>query len=181
MTLPVPKTLQITSYGDPRGRFSELCRVSSLPQFLETPFDIAQINFSQSETGTFRGLHTRKPGSEEDKLLFVLDGTLVDFCLDTRAQSPNQGEIQEFELDAATNNCIFIPAGYAHGLLARTNISLIYLTSCEYDPSLEISIKISTDVLQKYQSDPLIMSHRDTVAEDWSQLVDSIFGRFLGN
>jgi dTDP-4-dehydrorhamnose 3,5-epimerase len=98
--------LTFESYN--RRRFHELTGVDT---------DFVQDNRSRSVKGVLRGLHYQvtKP---QGKLVGVVWGEIYDVAVDLRRSSPTFGRWVGFHLSAANRRMAWIPAGFAHGLLA---------------------------------------------------------------
>lgn len=91
-----------------KRRFRELTGVD--PEFV-------QDNRSRSAKNVLRGLHYQvvRP---QGKLIGVLTGEIYDVAVDVRRSSPSFGRWVGFHLSAANRRMAWIPAGFAHGLLA---------------------------------------------------------------
>ena len=99
-----------------------------------------QDNHSCSTKGTLRGLHYQLQHPQA-KLCRVIEGEALDVAVDIRSGSPNCGKWASVLLSAKTQNQIFIPAGFAHGFLALTEIvQFLYKCSDFYDPADEHGI-----------------------------------------
>lgn len=175
MKLPLPITSRIGRTADARGWFLEVVRIQSLQNGPFRHFFPAQVNVSKSLKGTFRGLHTKISGHEEAKMLWVLEGSLLDICLDTRPNSPGRGSFLEFMLEAESQNFIYIPEGYAHGFFATSDALVLYLTSREYEPDAEVTIKYDVSSLQRRFNIPhIIRSPKDEGAQTWEHLCGDV-------
>ena len=65
---------------------------------------------------------------QQEKIVVVVNGEVVDFCLDLRKKSPSFGKIFKFTINK--NSILFIPKGFAHGYKSlKDNTILIYLLS----------------------------------------------------
>jgi dTDP-4-dehydrorhamnose 3,5-epimerase len=98
-----------------------------------------QDNHSRSLQGTLRGLHYQTHHSQA-KLCGVVEGEALDVAVDIRSGSPHFGKWASVRLSANDHNQIFIPAGFAHGFLALTDVQFLYKCSDFYDPSDEHGI-----------------------------------------
>jgi dTDP-4-dehydrorhamnose 3,5-epimerase len=100
-----------------------------------------QDNQSCSAKGTLRGLHYQLH-SPQAKLCRVVQGEALDVAVDIRVGSPNFGKWTSVLLSANEHNQIYIPAGFAHGFLARAdNTQLLYKCSNYYDAKDEHGIR----------------------------------------
>lgn len=96
-----------------------------------------QDNISYSSKGVLRGLHFQKPPDEQAKLVWVLDGAVLDVAVDLRKNSPTFGKSVKLILESKSRNMLFIPEGFAHGFLALENSLFQYKCSGEYKPGSE--------------------------------------------
>ena len=109
-------------FSDPRGYFMEA--------FKQQEFDatIGQINFiqdneSKSSFGTLRGLHYQKGDYCQAKLVRVIKGEVLDVAVDLRKSSPTFGKHISVLLSDDNKRQLFIPRGFAHGLIPRQGLS----------------------------------------------------------
>jgi dTDP-4-dehydrorhamnose 3,5-epimerase len=144
-------------HRDARGFFLETYHRAKFVE-LGIPDTFTQDNHSRSAQGTLRGLHyqLRHP---QAKLCRVVEGEALDVAVDIRAGSPHFGRWTSVILSAEKQNQIYIPAGFAHGFLALTNVvqflykcSDYYASGDEYgilwsDPALAISWGTAAPVL----------------------------------
>ena len=76
------------------------------------------------------------------KLVQALQGTIYDVIVDLRAGSPTYKRWEGFELSADNHRQLYVPAGFAHGFLARSEeVIVMYKMSAHYDPAHEAGIR----------------------------------------
>jgi dTDP-4-dehydrorhamnose 3,5-epimerase len=152
-------------YRDDRGFFLETYRKEHLrSKGLDVHF--VQDNLSKSQKGTLRGLHYQIE-RQQDKLIMVMQGRILDVAVDLRQDSPTFGEHIATELPAEDKHQIFIPKGFAHGFSVLSDDALVYYKCSDYyypegergllwnDPDLGIDWKIENPILsEKDQSQP---------------------------
>jgi dTDP-4-dehydrorhamnose 3,5-epimerase len=139
-TLPDVWEIQPKVFRDPRGFFLETYNRN---RFVEIGIreSFVQDNHSRSSLGTLRGLHYQLRHAQA-KLCRVIEGEAFDVAVDIRRGSPTFGKWTSVLLSAEKQNQIFIPAGFAHGFLARTeSVQFLYKCSEFYDPSDEHGIR----------------------------------------
>ena len=87
--------------------------------------EFVQDNRSISRKNVLRGLHYQvvKP---QGKLIQVLRGEIFDVAVDLRRASPTFGKWVGARLSEANRRMIWIPPGFAHGLLALTEVDVLY-------------------------------------------------------
>ena len=135
------RKLNIVEHFDSRGSFTEIISKRFLLGNQLGFFEFAQLNFSVSQKNTFRGLHFSKSTRPQHKLVICLEGSISDFIVDIRVDSPTFGKVDRFELSSKVRQVIFIPSGCGHGFLAKEdNTSVLYAQSSEYSPSDEFEL-----------------------------------------
>jgi dTDP-4-dehydrorhamnose 3,5-epimerase len=127
--------------SDSRGYFVRLFCRDELAQ-LGWNTSAAQINLSSTDRkGTIRGMHFQYPPFSEKKLLLCLKGSIQDFVVDLRADSPTF--LQYYSVILSAENCLglHIPEGFAHGFQTITDkVKLLYLHSVPYTADAEAGL-----------------------------------------
>ena len=99
-----------------------------------------QDNHSRSSRGTLRGLHFQS-GSGQVKLVRCSLGRVWDVAVDIRPGSPTFGKHHAVELTPDECAMFYVPAGFAHGFLALSDVAeLQYKCSTVYDAAIESGI-----------------------------------------
>ncbi|MDZ7683227.1 MAG: dTDP-4-dehydrorhamnose 3,5-epimerase [Fodinibius sp.] len=125
-----------------------------------------QDNLSKSQKGTVRGLHYQIT-NQQDKLLMVMQGTILDVAVDLRKDSPTFGQYVSTQLSAENKHQLFIPKGFAHGFSVLSEDAMVYYKCSDYynpdgerglywdDPKLGIDWKVSDPIIsEKDQHQP---------------------------
>jgi dTDP-4-dehydrorhamnose 3,5-epimerase len=150
-----PKKINTSIFFDSRGSFRELFKQKNFKnKFI---FDC----FSTSKKNVFRGLHAqiKKP---QNKIISVISGSIIDYCVDIRQNSKFFGKIYKFKIHEKSKFSLFIPAGFAHGFLCLTkNCKILY--KCDNYRSKNSEISINYRYL-KINRKKLILSQRDQKA-----------------
>lgn len=115
------------SYVDDRGRFMETFRKEWFPQ---RTWEIVQCNRSDSKRGVLRGLHFHH---HQVDYWYVVSGRLRAGLVDIRPASPTFLYTQTIEMGDDHQKGLFIPSGVAHGFVALTDVSLIYIVDNYFD------------------------------------------------
>jgi dTDP-4-dehydrorhamnose 3,5-epimerase len=131
-SLPGVLVIQPRVFGDARGFFKETYRHNALAEagIRET---FVQDNHSRSSRGVLRGLHyqLRHP---QAKLCRVAQGEVLDIAVDVRVGSPNFGKWVGVVLSGENHAQIYIPKGFAHGFVVRSETAdFLYKCSDYYD------------------------------------------------
>ncbi len=138
--LPDVLDIEPKVFGDARGFFLETYQAARYAeQGIEATF--VQDNVSRSAAGILRGLHLQHPHGQ-GKLVWVLEGKVLDVAVDVRVGSPGFGRHVARVLDAERKNQLFIPPGFAHGFCVVEGPALfVYKCTEVYQPEHELSIR----------------------------------------
>jgi dTDP-4-dehydrorhamnose 3,5-epimerase len=113
-----------------------------------------------------RGLHYQIE-RQQDKLLMVMQGAILDVAVDLREGSATFGKYVGMELSADNKHLVFIPKGFAHGFSVLSDDALVYYKCSDYyhpegergllwnDPALGIDWKVADPIIsEKDQHQP---------------------------
>jgi dTDP-4-dehydrorhamnose 3,5-epimerase len=133
LNIPEVMLVQPAKQDDARGFFSETYNKCSFRE-AGIDADFIQDNHVLSvERGTMRGLHFQTAPFDQDKLVRVVRGAIFDVAVDIRVGSPTYGQHVSARISADDWNQIFIPIGFAHGLVTlEQNTEVIYKVSNRY-------------------------------------------------
>lgn len=121
-------------FGDERGRFMETFRKGWFPQ---RSWDIIQTNRSDSKAGVLRGLHYH---FQQVDYWYVIAGKIRAGLYDLRPGSLTYGAAQTIEMGEENQLGVFIPVGVAHGFVALTDVTLIYVVDNYYNGNDEFGV-----------------------------------------
>jgi dTDP-4-dehydrorhamnose 3,5-epimerase len=118
------------SFPDERGFFMESFRAddwakAGLPSLL-------QDNLSRSRRGVIRGLHYQKNPKAIGKLVRCSRGRIFDVAVDIRLGSPTYGKWASIELSDEGNRMFWVPAGFAHGFCALSDVADVTYKVTDY-------------------------------------------------
>ena len=141
LEIPEVKILAPKKFGDHRGFFSETYNKLTLAdQGIEIEFVQDNHSFS-AERGTIRGLHFQTPPYAQDKLVRVVQGSVLDVAVDIRRGSPTYGKHVSAVISAEAWNQILVPIGFAHGLCTlEPDTVVIYKVSNTYAPDHDLGL-----------------------------------------
>lgn len=150
LIFPEVKVIKFARFTDQRGYFTETYRRSDFEDQFIKNLRFVQINESFSQKGAIRGLHFQW-NPYMGKLVRVIDGKIIDLFLDIRKGSPNFGKIAGYQLTSQTkdknNEWIWVPVGFAHGIVSLKKSTIEYLCTGEYNPNGEAGISpLSSDI-----------------------------------
>ena len=98
-----------------------------------------QDSVSHPRRGVVRGLHA---DARMAKLVQCLQGEIFDVIVDLRPGSPTHKRWEGFTLSAGNHHQLYVPAGFGHGFLARSDDTLVmYKQSAQYDPAHEFGAR----------------------------------------
>jgi len=160
-------------YPDARGFFLETWNARDFAA-AGLPEHFVQDSHSRSTRGVLRGLHYQDSTAPLGKLVRCTVGSIFDVAVDLRSGSPTFGQWAGAELSADNKLQIFIPAGFAHGFQATSEIVEVqYKQTGYYTPSAEGTIAWNDPhVGVAWPIDAPILSGRDqqgTPFEDYAQ------------
>lgn len=178
----LPGVLEIRPrvFKDKRGFFLEAYHQAKFAD-LGIVDHFVQDNHSCSCQRTLRGLHyqLRHP---QAKLCRAVEGEALDVAVDIRVGSPQFGKWTSVRLSAKEQNQIYIPAGFAHGVLALTGtLHLFYKCSDFYNSVDEHGILWSDPDLNILWgiTDPIV-SDKDASSPRLSEIPIELLPEFLG-
>ena len=138
-----PEVLLIESkkFEDGRGWFMESFRRDLLEKAVGHALNFCQDNHAQSSYGVIRGMHYQMPPHAQSKLVYVLQGKVLDVVVDIRRGSPWFGKHLAIELSSENQKQLFIPRGFAHGYACLSEtVLLAYKVDSYYNKAAEASI-----------------------------------------
>lgn len=139
--LPGVKVLQPVIFKDNRGSFIKTFHEGHLVAF-GIHFLVREEFFSISEENVLRGMHFQLPPHAHQKLIYCIQGRVLDVLLDLRRKSTTFGKAAGMELTAENRRIVHVPIGFAHGFLALEKDScLVYKTDSVHDPSVDAGIR----------------------------------------
>jgi dTDP-4-dehydrorhamnose 3,5-epimerase len=123
-------------FTDARGFFLETWHQARY-QELGLPGQFVQDNLSCSTHGTLRGLHFQHP-NPQGKLVYVLQGEVLDVAVDIRVGSPTFGKSVCVMLSSDNRRQLYVPEGFAHGFcVTSANALVVYKCTDFYVPQSE--------------------------------------------
>lgn len=128
-------------FGDDRGYFFESFHRQRFAELTGLDIDFVQDNESKSTKNVLRGLHFQEPPHAQEKLVRVVQGSVLDVVVDLRKGSPTYGHHQKCLLSADNKKQFFVPKGMAHGFLTLEPDTIFsYKCSEYYHPESENGI-----------------------------------------
>ena len=120
-------------FVDHRGTFAPLSLNSYDKEWLQSNISINPQMF------TLRGLHFQVGDKAQSKLIKVITGSIVDFIVDIREDSPEYMKLYYYDMKPGDE--LLVPRGFAHGFMTTSfNTIVQYLVDNDYSPESEGSI-----------------------------------------
>lgn len=127
--------------GDDRGIFFHSFRMAEITSHLGY-FPVVQEYESHSKKGVIRGLHLQVGEYSQAKLARCVRGALLDVAVDLRFGSPTFGKHVATVLSAENKRQLFVPRGFAHGILALEEDTILqYKVDNPYHPQSEYCLR----------------------------------------
>jgi dTDP-4-dehydrorhamnose 3,5-epimerase len=124
-------------FGDDRGFFFESFNQAVFNKSTGLDVSFVQDNHSKSAKNVLRGLHYQIQ-QPQGKLVRVIQGEVFDVAVDIRKSSPTFGHWVGEILSAENKRQLWIPIGFAHGFIVRTETAeSLYKSTNFYAPEHE--------------------------------------------
>ncbi|HDV9025300.1 TPA: dTDP-4-dehydrorhamnose 3,5-epimerase [Escherichia coli] len=128
-------------FSDERGFFFESFNQKVFEEAVGRKVKFVQDNHSKSSKGVLRGLHYQLEPYAQAKLVRCMVGEVFDVAVDIRKSSPTFGKWVGVNLSAENKHQLWIPEGFAHGLLVLSNTAeVLYKTNNYYNKENERNI-----------------------------------------
>ncbi len=156
-------------HGDDRGFFFEAFTASHLIAATGLDFSVAQVNVSQSQRGTIRGIHYADVPPGQAKFVQCLEGEILDVLIDLRIGSATMGQWQSLRLTSAQRNAVLIPLGFGHAFQALSETATVmYCCNELYNPSGEHGIDpLDAELGIGWDDVEHLLSAKDAAAPSW--------------
>lgn len=158
-------------FGDERGYFFESFNLNTFKSLTSLEVEFVQDNQSKSGANVLRGLHFQKPPFAQDKLVRVIEGSVMDVVVDIRKESKTYGNHFSIVLDALKHKMLWIPKGMAHGFLSlEENTIFSYKCTEYYHPESEGCILWNDiDLGVNWNIESPIISDKDQVGKPFNE------------
>ena len=159
-------------FVDHRGTFAPLSLLTYDKCWLQS-----NISFNP-QIYTLRGLHFQVGEKAQAKLIKVITGSIVDFIVDIREDSPEYMKLYHYDMTPGDE--LLVPRGFAHGFITTTPNTIVqYLVDNDYSPESEGSIYWKEvdglyDTLISYYpqihlgDDIVVMSDKDYITKNFN-------------
>jgi dTDP-4-dehydrorhamnose 3,5-epimerase len=161
-TTALPGVMKVVTkhLADSRGFFAKTIH-ADIFRALGLRSDFTEEYYSISKKNVLRGLHFQTPPFDHAKYVTCLRGEILDVVVDIRKGSPTFGRVASFELSESEATSIYIPSGFAHGFLAKSeDATVLYRVTSVYAPENDAGILWSSVDFKWPVSIPIV-SDRD--------------------
>lgn len=112
-------------WNDARGFFFENFNKEIFEKLSGKEANFVQDNMAFSHYGTIRGLHMQKPPYSQAKLVYCIQGRIIDVAIDVRKNSETFGKVFAVELTEENRYQLFVPKGFLHGYSVLSETALV--------------------------------------------------------
>jgi dTDP-4-dehydrorhamnose 3,5-epimerase len=160
--IPEVLILEPKVFEDPRGFFLESYNRKTFKEATGVDSEFVQDNHSRSKKNILRGLHYQI-GRPQGKLIRVTFGEIWDVAVDLRKSSSTFGKWVGFSLTGNSKQMAWIPAGFAHGFVVRSDVADVqYKTTDYYSPQHErVLLWNDPEVAIKWPASSPVLNERD--------------------
>ena len=124
--------IEMEKIEDDRGFFARtFCQQEFETYGLEFVVRQCSMSFTQLP-GTLRGMHFQLPPHQEAKLVRCTAGAVFDVIVDLRPGSATFCQWFGVELTAENRRMVYVPEGFAHGLLTLVSASEVFYQISEF-------------------------------------------------
>jgi len=140
LAIPDICLIQPHAFGDARG-FLLVSWQDDVFRREVADVTFVQDNQSRSQRGTLRGMHFQGEYTQ-GKLIQCTVGRIWDVAVDVRRASPTFGKWVAAELSDENHHQLWIPPGFAHGFLVRSETAdMHYKVTDRYHPASERTLR----------------------------------------
>ncbi|XOV92303.1 MAG: dTDP-4-dehydrorhamnose 3,5-epimerase [Bacteroidota bacterium] len=165
VSIPDCKLFVPKIFEDSRGYFYEGFNAKKFFDKTGIVFNIVQINQSKSSCGVLRGLHFQLPPFDQAKMVSVIEGEVLDVAVDLRKDSKDYGKYVSVVLSEQNKNHFYIPKGFAHGFLVKSNSAkFMYGVDNLYSPDHDSGIiynDLEIGIDWDFPVDEILISEKD--------------------
>ncbi len=132
--------IENSKFEDHRGSF---VKTFNKEIFSENGLDynFKESFYSVSKQNVLRGMHFQLAPHDHAKLVYVVDGDVLDVALDIRKESPTYGRYFSTRLSSKNAKSLYMEKGFAHGFLTLSkSATVVYLISTGHAPKYDAGV-----------------------------------------
>ena len=150
-------------FQDKRGLF---VKTFNFDDFVEGALEIEfkESFYSVSKKNVLRGMHFQLPPHDHAKLIYVVDGEILDVAVDIRRDSTTFGRYYAINLSSQNAKSLYMEKGFAHGFLTLSDsATVVYMTTSIHVPSSDTGIRWDSFGFDWNGIKKTIVSERDSL------------------
>ncbi len=152
--------LQPLVMKDNRGGFVKTVHKSQF-DILGLRVDFVEQYYSSSHKRVLRGMHYQAPPMHHAKLIYCVQGQVLDVALDLRRSSASFLQYFTIELSADIGNMVYLEPGFAHGFYVYSeSATLVYNVTSEFSAEHDHGLRWNSFGFSWPDSNPIV-SARD--------------------
>ncbi len=150
------KLINLKKIKDKRGYFIKLFSNKIIRKY-----QVEELFITESKKNVFRGFHFQEKKFDVEKLIYCLEGKVLDILIDLDTKKKTFGKVSKINLSDKKNQLLFVPKKTAHGFICLSRkCKLVYFYNKKYNKKFDKGISYdSIKVLKNYKR--LIISKRD--------------------
>lgn len=153
---------------DDRGNFTKCFNRKNDNSHLKN-FNLAETFYSKNKKNVIRGMHFQTPPYDHEKLVHVMQGSILDVIVDLRTTSPTYGSVYNYELSSKNKKVLFIGKGFAHGFKSlEEDTIVIYQVSTIHNKLYDNGIHYDS-INFDWGNDNHLLSSRDLSFDDFEK------------
>ncbi len=91
----------------------------------KTNFPIKEHVISFSKKNVIRGMHYQSGKHSQNKIIYVIEGKILDVVIDLRKNSNNFSKVFDFVLSSKNNKGVYVPKNFAHGFKVLSDYAIV--------------------------------------------------------
>ncbi len=152
--------LQPFIFADIRGVFVKSFQAFQFEE-LGLRSDFSEQYYTTSCRRVLRGMHYQSPPMHHAKLVYCVEGRVLDVVLDLRQSSATYQQYFSVELSSVLGNIVYLEPGFAHGFYVLSkSATVVYNVTSIFSPEHDQGIRWNSFGYFWPDSDP-ILSVRD--------------------
>lgn len=161
----IPEVIVLTPrvFPDDRGFFFETYSEAALAAAGIEFHAVQENHIMNVKAGVLRGLHFQNDPHSQAKIVRCIAGEVDDVAVDLRKGSPTYLKWVMVRLTAENKKQIYLPKGFAHGVISRSEYSEVqYVVDEGYAPECDRNVAWNDpDIGVQWETDTPVLSPKD--------------------
>ncbi len=134
--------VDLKNFEDLRGQLLKPFSQGLYQKEISLNLDFKETWFTRSNLNVIRAMHLQVAPRACEKLVAIIQGSVLDVILDLRPESETFGKTFSIVLSADDPKALYIPQGCAHGYKVLKDQSIVmYMATDLYAADLDVGIK----------------------------------------